>query len=113
MKYTAERVLRIGIAFSFLYAGFSIISNPIAWSGFVPMWISNIFPGTGFLIGHGVIDIIIALWLLSGRAIYYAAIVAAFFLLSIAIVNLSVFDIVFRDVSIFFAAIALAILNKE
>jgi len=113
MKYTAERVLRIGIAFSFLYAGLSIIINPIAWSAFVPLWISNIFPGNTFLFSHGITDIVIALWLLSGRAIYYGALVAAFFLLLIVVVNLGALDIVFRDISIFFAAIALAVMSKK
>ena len=113
MKYTAERVLRLGISFAFLYAGFSIIFNPELWIGFVPLWISSIFPGNGFLLTHGVIDIIIALWLLSGRAIYYASLVAAFFLFVIVLVNLGSLQIVFRDISIFFAAIALAILSKD
>ena len=113
MKFTAERVLRLGISFAFLYAGLSIVFNPGSWSGFVPLWISNIFPGNTFLFAHGITDIVVALWLLSGRAIYYGALVAAFFLLSIVIVNLGAIDIVFRDVSIFFAAIALAILSRD
>ena len=41
-KRLASFFLRIGLATVFLYAGISAFLNPIAWIGFIPLWLRNI-----------------------------------------------------------------------
>ena len=53
----------------------------------------------------------LALWLLSGKYTFYAAILAAVTLLGIIFPNISDLDVIFRDVAIFFGAVALALLT--
>ncbi len=103
--------LRIGLATVFLYAGISALLNPMAWVGFIPMWIRGIIPGNIFLPIHAVLDIIIGLWLVVGKKLFYASAVAGLALLSIVIFNFGALDIIFRDIAILFSAVALMILH--
>lgn len=104
--------LRFGIAFSFLYAAVSSFLNPNAWIGFFPIFLRNLIPVNILLILFSIFEIILGIWLISNKATFYASILASFALLGIIIFNFSSFDIVFRDVTILFAAIALAFLSK-
>lgn len=103
--------LRIGLATVFLYAGISAFLNPTVWIGFIPSWVTDIFPGTILLFAHATFDVLLALWLLFGKKVFYASIAAGLMLLTIIIFNVGALDIVFRDIAILFAAVALAILH--
>lgn len=109
-SYMVSFLLRAGLAISFLYAGISIFLNPTAWIGFIPAWIG---PKELLLYSHAVLEISLAIWLLSNKNIFYASIVSIIFMLSIIIVNLSALDIIFRDITILFSAIALAFLTYK
>ncbi len=104
--------LRIGIAFALLYAGISIFLNPLAWIGFVPGFVRNI-AGNNALYAHAVFDIFLGLWLLSNQKTFYAASLTALNLFFITIFNFSAMEIVFRDVTVFFACIALALMTRD
>ena len=95
--------LRFGIAFSFLYASISSFLNPNAWIGFFPLFLRNLIPSNILLLIFSIFEIILALWLISNKAIFYASILSSFVLLGIIIFNFNSFDIVFRDVTILFA----------
>ena len=113
MKYNASFFLRIGLAFVFIYAAVSAFFNPDAWIAFVPNFIGNSITKGYFLFAHEVANLAIGLWLLSGRKTFYAASLSALALVGIVLVNLGSFLIVFRDVGLFFAAVALAVLSKK
>jgi len=104
--------LRIGIAFTFIYVGIFAFLNPSSWIGFIPEFVESFISRESFLIVHVVTDIALGAWLLSGKKTYYAAVLSAVFLFGITIFNFGALDIVFRDVGLFFAAVALAILSK-
>ena len=106
-------LLRIGLAGVFIYAGIAALINPFAWVGFVPQFITKIISAQTFLHIHSVGEIILALWLLSGRKIFYAAVISALDMLAVMIFNLSAMDIVFRDFAIFFMAVALVVMYKQ
>lgn len=106
-------LLRLGIAFSFLYAGIGAISNPLAWVGFIPSFIEIFFSRELFLYIHGGFDILLGLWFLSNKKVFYASTISSIFLFGIIIFNMGAFDIVFRDLSILLAAIALSVMTKE
>ncbi|MDP3726057.1 MAG: hypothetical protein Q8R36_02575 [bacterium] len=106
-------VLRIGLAFAFLYPAISAIFNPFAWIGYFPSFAHTIIPNDTLLLHlFGFTEAVIGLWLLSGKNIFYPSIAAAVFLFLIVVFNLSQMDVVFRDLSIFAIAVALAILHS-
>ncbi len=107
-----ELLLRIGIAFAFLYPPLAALSDPDAWIGYFP----------GFLLALGVdpltllhifgaLESVIALWILFGRKVFVPSITAAVLLIAIVAVNGIQFPILFRDVSIALAAVALALMH--
>jgi len=105
--------LRLGLAIVFLYASISSFVTPTSWMGFVPLFIRNVIPGNIFLTIFSIYEIILSLWLLSNKKIYYASILSALTILLIIFPNISQLDIIFRDIPIFFSAAALAILNYK
>lgn len=109
----ANFFLRFGIALIFLYAAISSFLNPSSWIGFVPGFIQNIIPGMVFLKIYSIFQIGLSFWLFSGKKTFYAAILSALTVLGIIVFNIGAFDIIFRDVAIFFSCIALAFMSKE
>ncbi len=107
-EYTVNLILRVGLAFVFLYAGIAAFISPDNWVGYVPSFIEIFLSREVFLQVHSVIDIALGLWLLSNRKIFYASIVSSVFLFGIVIFNLRDIDILFRDIAILLMAAALA-----
>lgn len=112
-RRTAEFLLRLGLAFVFLYAAFSAWVIPEAWIGFFPIWLRNVLSPKLLLWGFSSFETLLALWLLSGFRIFYAALTAAAMLAGIVVFNFGAMDIVFRDVGILFAALALASASRS
>ena len=57
----------------------------------------------------GALEVLIALWILSGRKIMVPSLAATAFLLAIVILDFSQFEVVFRDLSIAAATLYLAL----
>ena len=109
----ASFILRVALAVPFLFAAIDATLQPEAWIGFVPQFLRNILPGSILLGAHALVDFTLALWLLSGWRTKYAAGFTALNLAVIIIVNLAALDIIFRDVGLLLAAIALEVLQYE
>ena len=110
MSKTAEYILRGGLAFAFLYPPYSAIMEPESWIGFFPQFLRDIAGNETILLhGFGIIEVIIALWILFGRNIFIPSVIAAIMLLSIVLFNWGAMEILFRDLSIFAMALALAV----
>ena len=109
-----ERILRIGLAFSFLYPAVSAWFNPFAWIGYFPAFLINFAGSNDILLLHvfGISEIVIGLWLIFGRKIFLPSCAAALYLLAIVVLNLNQMDVIFRDISILMIAIALAFSNR-
>jgi uncharacterized membrane protein len=107
-------ILRIALAFSFIYAAISAFTTPNNWVGFIPDFLpGNFITYAYYLTIFSVIEIALGLWLLSNKKVKYAAIVSAIVLAGITVFNLGAIDIVFRDVSLFLVAVALIFLSKD
>lgn len=106
-------LLRLGIAFGFFYAAIFSFLNPNDWIGFFPIFLRNFFGAGLILPAFSFYEIILGFWLLSGKYGFAAGLISAATFLSIIVFNLGAFDIVFRDVGLFFAVLALAILSRE
>ena len=102
-------LLRIGIAITFIYAAIATMLHPDDWIWFFPTVLRDTIPHPILLTGFSIFEIVLSLWLLSGWKAVYSGTIAAIATLGIIFANLSTIDIVFRDVAIFFAAVALAI----
>jgi uncharacterized membrane protein YphA (DoxX/SURF4 family) len=102
-------VLRLGVAFAFLYPPISAFFNPYAWVGYFPSFILDLpIDQTVLLHSFGVLEIIIALWILLGKNIFIPSLLASIMLLGIVVFNIPQMDVIFRDISILFMSGALA-----
>lgn len=100
--------LRVGLAYVFLFVAIVSFVNPSTYLFYVPKFVSEIIPANYFLSIYGVFEVILGLWLLSGKKSFYAALVAAALLFLITALNLAELGVLFRNVAIFFSALALA-----
>ena len=112
-KYLVSFFLRLGIAAVFLYAAIASFLTPNNWIGFLPQWLKNTIPATILLFAFSVYEIILSLWLISGKKIFYASILSSLTLFLIIITNITELDILFRDIAILFSAISLIILSDK
>ncbi len=105
----ANLILRLGVAFAFLYAGIAGLIDPQSWVGWFPKFMRDIIPELLLLKIWGVYEIITGLWILSGKKIFIPSVVASLSLAGLIVFNFSAMDVIFRDVTILATTIALAI----
>lgn len=113
IKNPTELILRLGLAFVFLYAAIASLLSPLEWSGFLPAFLFRYVDSTLAIRGIAAFQIVLSLWLLSGKLRKYAAALSALTLAGIIAANLSEFIITFRDVGLLAAAIALFFSETE
>ena len=100
-------LLRLGLATVFLYAAISAFLVPDEWVGYLPQFMRDVVPADILLPMFSILELTLALWLLSGLYVKYAALLAAAILAGIVVFNFELFAISFRDIALIFAAIAL------
>ncbi len=105
-------LLRIGVAFAFLFPALNAFFDPYFWIGYFPSFLEEILPDTILLHLFGVLQIILGLWILSGRRIFIPSLVVTVLLGLIVLFNLGDFQTLFRDLSIMTMALALTLLNR-
>lgn len=105
-------ILRIGVAFAFLYPPISALSAPESWIGYFPNFLFGYVSDEILLHTFGAVEVIIALWILSGKYIFWPSVIACAMLVGIVAFNMPNFEVVFRDLSIAAAAAVLALLAK-
>lgn len=106
---TVHFLVRAGVAFAFLYPAINALFDPYSWLGYFPKFMHGIVSDAVLLHGFGAFEVMLALWILSGKNIFLPSTVATLMLLAIVLFNLQDFQIVFRDVSLAAAAAALAL----
>ena len=105
-------LLRLGVAFAFIYPAVAAFFDPTSWIGFFPIFIRDMFPNEIMLLSvFGISKIAIAIWILSGKHIFFPSVLASIYLMLIIFFNIQIFDVLFRDVSILFMTLALATLH--
>lgn len=107
-----QPLLRIGVAFAFLYPAISAIFNPYAWIAYFPPFLLGIIPDLWLLHMFGIIEVFIALWIFSGRNIFVPSALAFVILASIILLNPAQMDVIFRDIPIALMALLLMLTNK-
>lgn len=111
-------ILRVGVAFSFLYPALNALFEPYTWLGYFPQFARQLGGSFGLseltlLHTFGALEVVLALWILSGWKIFWPSVAACAMLVAIVIFNPSEFPVLFRDLSIAAAALALAISAKK
>ncbi len=106
----SEFLLRLAIAVSFLYPPFDAITDPYSWIGYFPAFVTDFAAPHTLLLLHvfGIIEVALAIWILVGKRIWIPASIMALMLFAIVVFNMNQFQVLFRDVSIALAALALA-----
>ena len=117
LRNLPQLFLRLGLAFTLLYAAWSSFQHPLNWIGFLPSWLTSFIPfqvkPQDFLMAFSVFQVGLALLLLLGKYLVPVSLVVSALLLSIIWFNLGAMDILFRDIGLFFAALALALLARK
>jgi hypothetical protein len=110
-QHLSEVLLRIGVAFAFLYPPINALSNPDSWLGYFPSFMRGFVPDLVLLHAFGALEVLIALWILSGWRIFAPSLLATVMLLAIVGFDYRNFEVIFRDLAIASASAALAVLN--
>lgn len=106
-------MLRIGAALAFLYPPVAAVFDPVSWLGYFPHFIRALPIDSLILLhGFGIIEVVLALWMLSGWRIRTPALLMTAMLLFIVAFNLAQIDTIFRDLSIAALTLALALWPK-
>ena len=106
----ARLLLRLGLAFAFLYAGIASLREPFNWVGYLPSVLTSHVHATTVLKITAIYELLLAAWLLLGRYVRHAALLTALTLAGIIVANPHALDITFRDISLLVAALALFVL---
>ncbi|MDP2598780.1 MAG: hypothetical protein Q8P49_03045 [Candidatus Liptonbacteria bacterium] len=108
----AKIILRWGLAFVFFYAAIASFINGSDWIGYFPKFMRVIVPDHLLLTGFSVFEIILAVWLFLGKKLLWASAISAAMLAGILIFNFDQMLVLFRDVGLVFAALALLELSR-
>lgn len=108
----AQIILRVAVAFAFLYPAVSAWFLPTAWLGYVPQFMRGDVDDLVLLHAFGAVEIFIALWILSGWKIFWPSLAATAVLLAIVVFNPQEFPVLFRDLSLSGMTLALALMNR-
>lgn len=100
-------LLRLGLAFVFIYAAVSSLRQPLVWSVYLPDFLTQSISATLLIKIFAVYELALAAWLLADRYIKYAALLSALTLAGIVITNTGQSTTIFRDVGLAFMAAAL------
>jgi uncharacterized membrane protein YphA (DoxX/SURF4 family) len=109
----ASWFLRAGLAFVFGYAAVSSLVDPLAAATYFPAQLPADLVVDVLVPAFAGYEIVLALTLLSGRFTYAAAVLAAVTLGGIVVANADAFSVLFRNVAIACAALALAAESRD
>lgn len=103
-------ILRLALAFVFLWFGFSQIGNTAQWVGIVPAWATNLAPAGTLVILNGIFEIGSGIMLAFGIFTSFFAIILGIHLFVIA-TSFGFSAIGVRDFGLSLATIALAFMG--
>jgi hypothetical protein len=102
-------LLRLGVAFAFIYPALDAFFHPDAWIGFFPFFMRDYVSDALLLNAWGIFEIVIGIWILSDKKIFIPSLIATLSLIGIVVFNFSLIDILFRDIALALAAASLVL----
>ena len=109
----ANALLRVGLASVLLYAAVSSFVTPSDWIGYLPHFMTARISGNTLLHVFSAYELLLAIWLLSGKFRQLAGLVSAATFAGIIVTNLGVLAITFRDFTMVAASLALVFLADK
>jgi uncharacterized membrane protein YphA (DoxX/SURF4 family) len=111
----ASLLIRLGLAFSFLYAAISSFQDPHIWVGYVPDWLPRLTHLSAQLLldSISVFQILLAGALLTGVYVKYLGLISAGLVTGIVVFNPDILVVTFRDIPIITASLALWFLDES
>ena len=111
-QYIGVSILRIALAFVFLWFGFSQMSNAAQWVGFVPDWATSIMSAGMLVYLNGIFEIIAGLMLAIGIVPRYIALLLGIHLFIISS-SLAFAAVGVRDIGLALATLSLFFLGND
>src|SRR3989344_620375 len=108
---TARILLQLGLSFVFAYASLEVFLNPEGFLKYVPNMVRSSPYLDKFMLLFSLGEAVLVVWLLSGKALRLVAALSFILLVSITLLNLEYFSVLFRNVAIALAALALVVLS--
>jgi len=99
-------LIRVGLAFVFLYAAIAALMTPASWIGFLPTWFDTIINPETLLFVFSLFEILLAVLILFWSSPYPGG-VATLLFIGMILPNTGAMEIVFRDVGLMFMALTL------
>lgn len=100
-------LLQIGLAAVFLYAAIGSLMHPAEWTGYLPSFLNSLIAADKLIKIFAVYELVLAIWLLSGKYLKLISIICALTFIGILIFNPHQFIVTFRDVGLMFMALSL------
>ena len=107
LPVNSRLLLAVGLAFVFANAAITSFQQPAEWVGYVPSLMTRVASADTAVKAIAGYELLLAAWLLSGKYRKYAAALSAVTLAGIVVFNWGQMLITFRDVGLFFMALAL------
>jgi uncharacterized membrane protein YphA (DoxX/SURF4 family) len=106
-------LIRLGLAFVFLYAAVFMTFAPEKYIVYFPDFMRELVPGYTLLHVFAAFEVILSVFLIIGKFTFVTAIISFLTMLALTVVNLDMFSVLFRNVSIILSALALAIQTRK
>ncbi|HEX5774814.1 MAG TPA: hypothetical protein VFY28_02545 [Candidatus Paceibacterota bacterium] len=109
-----EWCARGAVAFAFLYPPLSALTDPYSWIGYFPGFLLDAVAPSEMLLlyAFGVLQVLLAVLILFMARPWLPSLAAAVVLVAIVAASPSQFPILFRDLSLALAALALALYHR-
>ena len=104
-------LLRLGVAFAFLYPAVAAVFDPFSWIGYFPEFMKGYVSDSLLLHAFGLSEAVLAIWILSGKKIFIPSVLTSLYLAFIVLLNIGQMDVVFRDISILAMSLALVAIS--
>ena len=106
-----EILLRLSVALAFLYPPVAAIIDHYSWIGYFPAFMTDLVAPHELVLLHtfGVLEAVIAFWIIFGKRPWIPAGLAAIILVLIVVTSPAQFPVLFRDLSIALSAAALLV----
>ena len=110
MKKISFHILRVGLAITFLWIGLLILREPEVWGGYIAPWALDLMPIPirEAMIGTGIFDVAVGIFLLIDFWVWLVALVGAGHLVIVLVVS-GINEGTVRDIAILAGAFALVV----
>lgn len=111
--YLAHILIRIGVATTLFYGAVAAFLAPSSWVGYLPDFALFFGPAEVLLGVWGIAEVALGVWIVSGWRIQIPAAITALSLMLVIAFNINQMSVLFRDIGVAFAALALVLLPSN